>query len=140
MVANIGDAAGHKCDADATANITSECYQTDSWWLINARIDKEGMEKLLHELYGVRSPDFNPHSVGPLHPEFVRDRLTIVRPSMLTNGKAGGNMRTSTTTIPSAWTVSRKDVGAFLAGDCLGLAQARTGKPVPGGNGIVLSY
>lgn len=106
-------------------------------------LDKEKMERFLHISYGIKNIDFNPtpdFEKSKAHPSLVKDRLIVVRPSLLTNGDAKLSVRSSDTTLPSAYTVSRKDVGKFIAGDCLQLTNKISQSPVEGGNGYVVSY
>ena len=105
--------------------------------------DKEKMERFLHTSYGVQNVDFNPSpdsAKSKAHPTLVKERLIVVRPSLLTSGQAKSSVRSSSTVLQSAYTVSRKDVGKFIAGDCLGLTDKISETPVEGGNGYVVSY
>ncbi|PWN34580.1 uncharacterized protein FA14DRAFT_31848 [Meira miltonrushii] len=106
-------------------------------------MDKEKMERFLHTSYGIQSSDFNPipsAEKSKEHPALVKERLIVVRPSLLTSGAAKSSVRSSAKTLPSAYTVSRKDVGNFIAGDCLHLTDRVSETPVEGGNGYVVSY
>lgn len=106
-------------------------------------LDKEKMEKFLHTSFGIQSDDFNPTPSAEQsnkHPTLIKERLIVVRPSLLTNGAAKSSVRSSATTLTSAYTVSRKDVGSFIAGDCLRLTDKVSKSPVEGGNGYVVSY
>jgi len=97
------------------------------------------MERYLHTSFGISSSDFNPSPVQP-HDALLSSRLIVVRPSLLTNGDAKFRVRASGTPLRKAWTISRKDVGAFLAGDCLCLTEKISDATVQGGHGYTVSY
>lgn len=104
-------------------------------------MDKEKMETFLHESFAIPSADFNakPKDPKPLH-GLASDRLIIVRPSLLTDGARKGAVRSSSSPMPKAWTVSRADVGGFIAGDCMRLTECISQAPIEGGRGYTISY
>ncbi|CEH13150.1 FLAVIN REDUCTASE-RELATED [Ceraceosorus bombacis] len=82
--------------------------------------DKHEMEELLHRAYGLHSNDFNPSAKSSSERSaalFDPSKLLIVRPSLLTSGARTGKYRISEagSTLDSAWTISREDVGHFIA-------------------------
>lgn len=114
-------------------------HPLDGNFLKYPHIDKEKMERYLHASYGISSVDFNPEPCQP-RDALLCSRLIIVRPSILTNGEAKLKVRMSASPLRKAYTVSRKDVGAYLAGDCLHLTEKISDAPVHGGHGYNLSY
>lgn len=103
------------------------------------------METLLHQRYNIVSEDFNPKARVQNNAAFDASKLYIIRPSLLTDGKAKLVLRSSESTLPSAWTISRKDVGAYIAHNCLlvgeKVAETKTkSSSTAWKNGLVLSY
>jgi hypothetical protein len=82
-------------------------------------LDKINMEKLLHQKYNIFSQSFNPTAKSQDDSMYSSNKLYILRPALLTDGKAKSQLRSSESILPSAWSVSRKDVSLYIAGNCL---------------------
>ncbi|KAK0556932.1 hypothetical protein OC846_000776 [Tilletia horrida] len=87
-----------------------------SWMLKEPHADKEEMEKALHRAAKLQHPDFNP-TLGDeplkLH------RLTILRPSLLTDGPCSDKEVRAAPTLKGAYFISRADVGRELCNSAL---------------------
>ncbi|KAF8470823.1 hypothetical protein BDZ91DRAFT_551310 [Kalaharituber pfeilii] len=87
------------------------------WLLKEPHADKEEMERLVNIGAGIKHVDFNP--LGVQDTKLQLGNVVIVRPALLTEGieKGTANIREGER-LSGAWTVSRKDVGAFIAKEC----------------------
>ncbi|CAZ81836.1 unnamed protein product [Tuber melanosporum] len=87
------------------------------WLLKEPHEDKEEMEREVHAAAGIRHVDFNPDGKN----EGRLGNVVIVRPALLTDGVAKGEEGAvrAGERLERCWTVSRKDVGWFVAGQCL---------------------
>jgi len=109
--------------------------------------DKVLMEKLLHKTYNIQSADFNKVIAedSPKSNVFDSGKLFILRPSLLNDGQAKRIVRSSNDVLSSAWFISRKDVGAYIVGNCLLIGdkvieQSQKNKSESWSNGLVISY
>jgi hypothetical protein len=113
--------------------------------------DKCDMEEVLHKAYNIPSPDFNRDAKAQdskgANVTFDKTKLFILRPSLLTDGVSKGAVRSSQSTLSSAWSISRKDVGAYIVRNCMLIGDKITEKKSQDksqnsgwGNGIVISY
>ena len=74
------------------------------------------MERQINTGAGIEHVDFNPTGED----KGMLGNVIIVRPALLTNGEARGlESVNSGKTLPCAWTISRKDVGLFIATNCV---------------------
>lgn len=86
------------------------------WLLKEPHADKEEMERQVNSGAGIKHDDFNPTGEN----EGKLGNVIIVRPGLLTYGEAKGlDAVNSGQRLPGAWTISRKDVGAFIAAECV---------------------
>lgn len=87
------------------------------WLLKEPHEDKVEMEKEVHAAAGIQHVDFNPDGNN----EGRLGNVVIVRPALLTDGVAKGEEGAvrAGERLEKCWTVSRKDVGWFVAGECL---------------------
>jgi len=86
------------------------------WLLKEPHADKEEMERQINTGAGIQHVDFNPMGDD----KGMLGNVVIVRPALLTNGEARGLQSVSSgKRLPSAWTISRKDVGLFIATNCV---------------------
>jgi hypothetical protein len=121
---------------------------SDSHFLEEPHADKRLMEELLHKTYNISSVDFNKDARGndgDKESIFASDELFIIRPSILTNGQARRSVRTSEGSLSSAWWISRKDVAAYIVGNCLLIGdkvteEKREIRSSKWKNGLVISY
>ena len=74
------------------------------------------MERLVNTGAGIQHVDFNPTGEN----QGILGNVVIVRPALLTDGVAKGTeaLRKGDR-VTGAWTVSRKDVGLFIATECV---------------------
>jgi hypothetical protein len=83
-------------------------------------LDKIKQEVLLHERYGIVSSSFNKDGKQTSKAGlYDSSKLVILRPALLTDGKAKLELRSAEGILPSAWNISRRDVGAYIANNCL---------------------
>ncbi|CBQ74036.1 conserved hypothetical protein [Sporisorium reilianum SRZ2] len=90
-----------------------------SFLLPAPHVDKEHMEKHLHNLAGLRSNDFNPVPDAQLEKQPKIKKLAIVRPALLVNGTATKKYRVHQE-LRGGYTVRRSDVGHFIYNNLLG--------------------
>lgn len=108
---------------------------TDGYYLRVAHDDKHEMESQIHSAYGLQSPAFNPSprkaAAASQTAKLDPSKLTIVRPSLLTDGAARGKIRASTNgmELRSAYTASRADVGLFLVDQVIRPAKTTSDAP-----------
>ncbi|EJU01195.1 hypothetical protein DACRYDRAFT_108526 [Dacryopinax primogenitus] len=110
------------------------------WLLEDAHIDKEAYEYI--SLRSSKHPtpthvpeqESIPTDAASLRSDWL-DELVIVRPALLTDGKEyPGKVRTAPV-VKGAYYLSRRDVGAFIARECLKGENKWVGE-----NGVVLAY
>ncbi|PWN92486.1 hypothetical protein FA10DRAFT_285352 [Acaromyces ingoldii] len=105
------------------------------YYLRVAHDDKHEMETKIHSAYGLQSPAFNPSprkaAAASETAKLDPSKLTIVRPSLLTDGAARGKIRASTNgmDLRSAYTASRADVGLFLVDQVIRPAKTTSDAP-----------
>lgn len=101
------------------------------WLLKDPHADKGEMERLVHAAAGIQHDDFNPtgENQGSL------GNVVIIRPALLTDGVAKGTGALKKgDRVPGAWTISRKDVGLFIATECADVDSQWKGR------GVTISY
>ncbi|KZP01019.1 hypothetical protein CALVIDRAFT_595144 [Calocera viscosa TUFC12733] len=109
-------------------------------WLLNdAHSDKEAVEYLALLSSKHRTPAQQPEartlpdSSASLRSNWL-DEVIILRPALFTDGKETGKVRAAPV-VRRAYTISRRDVGMFIADECL-----KGNNKWVGEDGVVLAY
>ncbi|EJU01196.1 hypothetical protein DACRYDRAFT_116982 [Dacryopinax primogenitus] len=110
------------------------------WLLKDAHIDKEALEYLSLRSSKYPTPAHTPPEVAiPSSAASLRsdwlDELVIVRPALYTDGNEVPEKVRAAPVVKGSYTISRKDVGGFIARECLKGENKWIGE-----NGVVLAY